>query len=461
MKTIKTTRSDKKFQLEKDKIRATPNLIEQCLSATSLKKILFEHDIQFRDRIFSPMTTLWVFMSQVLEGNCSCRKAVAHFMTTLKKKSCSLATGAYCQARQRLKEGMLRALCLAQGEEVRNLIQPAWLWRRRDVFLIDGTTVSMPDSADNQHHFPATNRQRNPLEFPVVRIVVILCRTTGALLNAAIGPYQGKESGETSLLKTMLPSFKPGDVSVFDRYYAGFFCFCNLMKIGVDCVCRQHHLRIVRRVKKLGKNDFLFLVKRPDRPPAMSIEEYQSYPKEILLRCVQVRVKQKGFRTRKLDVITSLIDKKYLADEIAELYKSRWFVEVDIRSLKSDMGMDVLSCKTADMVRKEIWVYFLAYNLVRMVIMDAAKKHSRKPRSISFKAAMQMLVSFRSKMTETSSKKWSEFYNIILGSLKTQTIGRRPDRFEPRAKKRRPPPNLKYLKESRQEARKKCGKCAS
>jgi len=319
----------------------------------------------------------------------------------------------------------------------------------------------MPDTTDNQLHFPASNREKNLVEFPLARVVVVICKTTGVLINAAIGTYQGKGSGETSLLKDLMSSFKPGDLVVFDRYYAGFFTLARLIVNGIDTVTRQHHLRKATLVKRLGKNDHLFKVKKPQKPKDMSVKEYDSFPEKILLRRIKIVIQQPGFRVKKMELITSLIDETFLTTDVAELYRYRWFVEVDIRSIKSAMGMDILRCKTAEMVRKEIFANFLAYNLVRTVMIDAAKINGDKPRALSFKATLQLIFSFRNQMALCYGLAWSRLYFNILAQLKGQRVGKRPDRYEPRAKKRRPPPNLLYLRAPRHQARKNCLKKAS
>lgn len=459
MNNLKKTRSFREFQSARKDILDNAKVLEQLLSAQRLGDILRVHGVDFRSRLFCPLTTIWIFMTQVLNADHSCRAAVAQFLATLKSKSCSLSTGAYCQARKRLSEAMLHSIFLAQAEQLQSCVPNKWRWKGRNVRLVDGTTVSMPDTEDNKFYFPATNKKKNPIEFPIARVLVIICKATGVLLGGAIGTYQGKGSGETSLLKQLLPIFKIGDISVFDRYYSGFFSFASLMLKGVDCVSRQHQMRKAKLVKRLGKNDHLFKVEKPWRPPEMSKEEYESYPDEILLRRVRVVVTQPGFRTKAMDVITSLIDESFLIEEIAELYKYRWFVEVDLRSIKSVMGMDVLRCQTAEMVRKEILVHFIAYNFVRAVIMDAAQMHDKEPRQLSFKASLQMIFSFRGKMTLASGKEWSNLYVEILKRLKGEIVGDRPNRYEPRLTKRRH--NVKYLTVSRQEARKQCLKqCA-
>lgn len=455
MNSHKKTRSLAKFQSAKEVFLGSPTVFEQFIGASQLKGIVDAYSKDFRNRIFPPLTTLWVFISQILNSDHSCRAAVAKYLATLGDRTCSLSTGAYCQARKRLKEDLLQHLFLAHAEQLQNRIERGWLWKARHVKLVDGSTVSMPDTSDNQKHFPATNRAKNPIEFPIARIVVVICKTTGNLVNAAIGSYQGKGSGETSLLKQLLGSFAIGDICLFDRYYSGFFSLASLLMKEVDVVSRQHHLRKVKSVKRLGKNDHLFYVKRPaEKPTQMSQEEYNAYPAEIRLRRIQVFVHVRGFRTRKMEVITSLLGPDYSAADIAELYRDRWFVELDIRSIKSEMGMEILRCQTAEMIRKEIWAHFLTYNLIRAVIMDAARLHQMPPRQVSFKAALQLVFALRQEMAQVSNSKWLKLYLKILLSLKTQTIGKRPNRYEPRLKKRRP--NDKYLRTTRNQARRKC-----
>lgn len=449
----KKTPSATKIQSAKNKINNDPTILEKISSVSEID-LLSLHCGEFRDRHFSPLTTVWIFLTQILNPDRSCRAAVAHYISTLNKKVCSLATGGYCQARKRLSEDFIKGLVKAQSELLNKQVEEIWLWKKRSVKIVDGTTISMPDSEDNQLHFPATDRRRNPVEFPIARIVAVICKTTGTIVDAAIGTYQGKGSGETSLFKQLYSNFQKGDICVFDRFYSGYFTLAALMGQGTDIVSRKSAVRKITFSKKLGINDYLFSIKRPPKPSNMSDEEYETYEKELHLRFVKVNVSTRGFRTKNIELITSLLDKEHSIKDLAELYRDRWFIETDFRSIKSSMGMDVLRCKSAEMIRKEIWMYFYAYNLVRTIIMDASKVNKKHPREYSFKAALQMLTVFRSDMALASGNSWRKIYFLILEKLKSEKVGNRPDRYEPRLKKRRR--NDKYLCEPRQLARQKC-----
>lgn len=454
MNRFNQTLSGNKFQSAKEDLKKKPKLIEGLLDANLIRSAMKDEQIEFRNRLYSPLTTLWIFLNQVLYGDHSCRAAVAQYLPTLRNKTGSLSTGGYCQARKRLSEKFIRTLLVKQAEHLQKKTPREWLWRKRFVKLVDGSTLSLPDTGRNQKYFPATNRKQNPLEFPILRMVVIICKSTGILLNVAIGSYQGKGSGESSLLRDLFKAFRSGDICVFDRYYSSFFCLASLMQRGVDCVSRQHHLRDLKVSRKLNKKDFIFKVTKPSRSSSLSEKEYSSLPSEITLRLIRVIINKPGFRTKGFEVITSLIDPKISAQDIAELYRDRWFVEMDLRSIKADMGMKVLRCQTPEMIRKEILVYFLAYNLIRSILMDSAFYHRKKPRELSFKAALQVVFFSRIQMTLTSKSEWFKIYLNMITSLKNQSIGNRPNRYEPRLKKRRP--NDKYLTIPRLQARLAC-----
>jgi putative transposase len=409
--------------------------------------------------VYTPSLTLWAFLSQVLhkQEQRSCSAAVARVVVVMVAlgRKISDNTGAYCRARAKLPEVVLQRLTqdLARGCE--ESAPKEWLWCGRPVKFGDGTTLSMPDTKANQEAYPQHGAQAQGLGFPIARMMVVMSFATAMLLTAAIGPYQGKETGETALLRQLFPHFKSGDVFLADRYHCSYFMIALLRELGVDCVVRLHQLRTAdfRRGEHLGKGDHLVKWLRPDKPNWMDQETYDRIPTELTIREVQVQVNQPGFRVENFVVVTTLQDAvKYSRESLAELYRKRWLVELDIRAIKSTMGMDVLRCQTPEMVRREIWTCLLAYNLTRQTMLQTALQSGRSPRSLSFTTALQKITAGYVAILVLDVPTQRNLSDTHLDDLQAHKVGHRPDRVEPRAIKRRPKPQ-KLLTVPRDEAR--------
>jgi hypothetical protein len=291
--------------------------------------------------------------------------------------------------------------------------------------------------------------------FPLARLVVIFCLACGTVLDAALGRYPGKQTGENALLRTLAGSLDEGDVLLADRYCGGWFDLALWSRRGVEVVTRLHQLRRcdLRRGRRLGPNEHVVAWSKPQRPDWMDEATYQSLPEELELREVRARVRQRGFRTKVLVVVTTLLDAAtYPAEDLADLYRLRWHAELDLRSLKVTLGMDVLRCKSPAMVRKEVWAHFLAYNLIRAVRAQAAEECGADPRELSFKGALQALSTFAERLLEADAAAREELYEWLLVTIGAHQVGDRPDRIEPRARKRRPK-DYPHLHRPRHEAR--------
>jgi len=394
--------------------------------------------------VYTSAVTLWAFLSQVLHAKeqRSCVAAVARVIVlcvTLRREPCSDDTGAYCRARARLPLALIQRATYHVADQAEAQVPEAWLWKRRHVHLLDGTTASTPDTASLQAEFPQSSSQKPGLGFPIIRMVVLLSLTTAMIQGMAMGPYAGKETGETALFRQLLGRLKTGDVVLADRYFCSYFMIALLIALGVDVVFRLHHLR--RRTFQRGC-DHVITWLRPQRPKWMDQETYERMPKSIQVREVHVQVSQSGFRVRSLILATSLTNADaYSCDDLAELYHQRWLVELDIRALKITLGMDVLRCKSPDMVTKEIWTCLLAYNLIRQRILQAALLAKLSPRQISFTAAMQKIAASWQAILLCDQERVGTLIEVHLRDLATHRIGDRPDRVEPRAIKRRPKPH--------------------
>jgi hypothetical protein len=263
----------------------------------------------------------------------------------------------------------------------------------------------------------------------------------GTVLDLAIGPYMGKGTGETSLFRTLWNTLAQGDVVLGDRYFASYWDLAMLLAQGVDSVYRQHQLRltVLQRVGRLGRDDWLLRLPKPARPAWMSWTEYDSLPATLEVREIEFEVHVRGFRVKHLTLVTTLLDPWLVsAEELAQLYRDRWHAELDLRNIKVTMQMDILRCKRPDMVRKEIWMHLLAYNLIRTVMAEAGLEHDVAPRDVSFKGALQTLWAYRALVEQARASENAGLYGQLLEAIASHRVGDRPDRFEPRAIKRRP-----------------------
>jgi Transposase DDE domain len=434
---------------------------QEVLTAEHIDRLATEEGVHFGaapGNIYSVAVTLWAFLAQVLSKEKACVAAVARILVlrlALDLPPCAAETSAYCKARAKLPERFLQRLALDVGQQVERAAPTAWRWKGRHVFLADGSTLSMPDTPANQQAYPQPRTQKPGLGFPIMRVVVLLALATAVLTGAAFGPYVGKNQGEPALLRTLLDQLQAGDVLLGDRYYGTYWLVALALARGVDVVFRLHHRRGVdfRRGTRLGRDDHVVVWKKPQRPPWLDEETYAGLPATLTVRELRTQIQQRGCRTKELIVVTTLLEAaQYSKDEITDLYHERWQVELDLRSIKAHLGMDILRCKSPAMVRKEIWAYFLAYNLTRKVMAQAAQEKGVWPRQISLMGAVQTLNEFRGQLLFADANTLVRLAGALFVAVVSHRVGDRPDRCEPRAVKRRPQP-LRYLTKPRPEAR--------
>jgi Transposase DDE domain len=398
------------------------------------------------ERVFSPLVTLCVFLGQVLSPDHSCRAAVARLIAHRVARGqppCSAATGAYCRARQRLPEAFFSAAACAVGRALDDRADPRWLWQGRRVYLFDGTTVTMPDTPENQAAYPQVYNQKPGLGFPIARLGALTSLACGAVVNLGFCRYAGKGQGEVSLLRRLWGVLRPGDVVLADRLTANWATIQMLQERGVELVSRlnkAHRTADFRRGRRLGPDDHVVRWHKPTSIRSLDWKAYRALPESITVREARVRVAQPGFRTKSVVVVTTLLDPRQATkEELAELYRARWHAELDLRSIKSAMQMAELRGKTPEMARKEVWAHVLAYNLIRTVMAQAAATHGAVPRSISFTGAMQTLAAFQPLLALGAAGPADRVrrYRDLLGAIAAHRVGGRPDRYEPRLRKRR------------------------
>lgn len=430
----------------------------QLLPTTLLHELLDQHGLDCRDRIYTPLVTLAMFLSQGHDEDQSLQQAVLRLLAQRRLDdlpACSTDTGAYCRARQRLPEELLAALTRHTGKRLLLDAPARWFWHGRHVKIVDGSTLSMPDTPDNQQHYPQIDAQQPGIGFPILRLVVVFSLAVGSVVDAAVGPYKGKQASESALFRSLHEGIEAGEVVLGDRHFCSFFRIADLQQRGADVVMRMHQHRKVnfRRGVHVGRHDHVVLWKKPKRPEWMDEETYCQYPDTLTIREVRIWLRGKNRRSRILTLATTLLDaQKYDKTALAELYRRRWQAELNLRSLKTVLHLDVLRGKTPEMVRKEIWMHFLAYNLIRTVMAQAARKHERQPWTLSFKATLQTVNAFALPLLYCSKQALPALLATMWQALVEHRVGDRPGRLEPRALKRRAKP-YDLLKKPRAMAR--------
>ena len=420
------------------------NLLTSDALFDQVESLLPDH----RERLYPPTETLSMFLAQAMSADRSCQQivnqnSVQRLMGGL--SASSTYTGGFCRARQRLPLSMIQSLTETVGDWVDQQTPEQWLWRDRRVYIVDGTTVIMPDTEQNQLAYPQQSVQAPGTGFPICRLVGVTCLSSGVLKTAAIGRYQGKGSDEQSLLRSLQDSFSRGDIILADSYYSTWFFIASMQAKGVDIVMEQYGARRrktdFRRGKRLGQRDHIVNYPKPKkRPQWMTHDDFQSMPESIQVRECQTEGKI---------LVTTLTDAKSIPkDALKEFYKRRWNVELDIRNIKTTMGMEMLSCKSPDMIHKEIWVHLLAYNLIRMMMFQSALIADIEPRKLSFKHCLQLWINCRHQLELLDD----EQYCTLLLLIAQQQVGNRPGRIEPRVAKRRPK-QYKSLRQPRHLAR--------
>lgn len=333
------------------------------LSAETIEHALNTIDSAWKDRVYTPLVTLWVFLSQVISADHSCRAAVAKLIAhriANGQSVCSAQTGAYCQARARLPEQFFASVTRDVAQALDSKVKKHWLWKGRRVLMFDGSTISMPDSAANQAEYPQTKQSKPGAGFPIARIGVLASLSSGAILNMGLCAYAGKGTGEVSLLRRLWNVLQTGDVLLGDGLMCNWRNFYELGERGVPVVTRLNKsLRKAdfRRGVRLGKDDHLVRWPKPYIRDVGRAAQ-REMPRYITVREARVYVRQPGFRTKAIIVVTTLLDpEEYSKDDLAELYRARWNQELDLRSIKTTLQMDVVRCKTPELVRKEVWTH--------------------------------------------------------------------------------------------------------
>lgn len=411
----------------------------RLLSREYVLNMLADH--KYRSRVFCPLVTLWGWLSQCLSQDKSLNETVSRILAhrvSIGLPACSASSASYSEARGRFPLVVMEKMAKEIGRTVHDSADGSWNWRGRQVFLADGTGFTMPDTPENQLAYPQVSSRPQGLGFPIMRAVGLISLATGAVVDMAFAKYEGKGTGEASLLRSMLDSMNAGDVLVADKYFPSYFTLAMLLNRGVDLVSVSHHARTVDFTNghSLGPNDHIVEWHKPERPNWMDKATYRDMPDTIAVREFAIEIESRNGSKEQAIIMATLTDPTIPQKELADLYWQRWNCELDLRSIKHSLHMDVLRCKTPDMVRKEVWCHLLAYNLLRGTMVESAKRHDVRPRQLSVKGAMQAVESFTPAMMALDDNK--TVYDAFLATVSAHRVGNRPGRVEPRFKKRRP-----------------------
>ncbi len=438
-----------RVQILVDKYSSSMGLpFQKLLPESFLADALDEEKIKYRQRIFSPIVTIWAFLSQVLDTDKSCHNAVSRIISWLAGAGAEIPSednSAYCQARKRLPEKLIEKLFIEVGNKLESNTTPEQIWCGRHVKVLDGSTVSMPDTIDNPQAYPQPSSQKVGCGFPLAKIMVLFSITTGAAIGIVIDVFK---THDIKLARQLYKYLNPGDIALGDRAFCAYSDIYFLQKQECDAIFRKHQGRSKQLKKglpsnggkRLGSNDSLVIWHKPkSRPKGLSKEEFDSLPPNLLLREVHYYICIPGYRTKQVTLITTLLDAQlYPTLELVKIYELRWDVELDLKHIKTTLGMDILRGKTPAMVRKEIYVYLLAYNLLRTVMWQAVSQKGVNPLRISLQGTRQHLNNFISELKDASPINRKRLYQIMLQLIAHKLVPSRPGRVEPRVRKRRP-----------------------
>lgn len=410
-----------------------------------LKKFHNKFNSSFeRVRIFDPITTLYCFLMQTLL-NGSCKTALAFleaYKHRLNQKPPSKNTAAYSKARKRLDQILMEKIAFYIGQDNLKLTN-RWQWKGRDVKLVDGSTLTMADTKENQQAFPQIRRQQPGLGFPILRLVGIFDLVSGSILNMGLAKYQGKGNGELSIFKKLLRRCSRNDLFVMDCLYGNHVMMDLMLRLKYDFVVKFKREK-GRKLIGLKKSKIIQLKWRKCSN-YLSEEETKEIREKITVRLVHIKVENKGYRTQSIYIATSLLDEnKYTAEDIGELYKKRWGVETDIRNLKVTLEARHLKCKSPDMVLKELWAKVIIYNLIKRLIVISCHvcNTNASPREISF-------IDTKDRYLIMSLVDSARGIVALVERIATEKLKLR-FRWEPRKRKMRVPNNLKFLTTPRQ-----------
>lgn len=432
----------KDFRIVRDKFANDDGLpFGRLLTREYVLGVLESEGHRYRQRVFCPLVTLWAWLSQCPSQDKSLNEAVSRILAhrvSVGLPACSASSASYSVARSRFPLSVMARLAKEIGRKVHDSADESWHWRGRDVYLADGTGLTMPDTEENQLVFPQVKSRPRGLGFPVMRAVALISLSTGAVIDFDFTAHCGKGTGEGHLLRGLAGTLKAGDIIVADRLFPSYITLSSLKQRGIDMVSISHQQRDVDFSEgiQIGDRDHIVEWKRPKYRASMATTELQQLPGTVSVREFVLDIENRDGGREEVIIVSTITDPSIPQQELADLYLKRWHCELDLRSIKQTMHLDVLRSKTPEMVAKEIFCHLLAYNLLRGVMTESAKRNGTTPRHLSLKGTMQAVESFTPAMMAISTG--DVLYDAFLKTVAAHRVGNRPGRLEPRFKKSRP-----------------------
>lgn len=398
-----------------------------------------------RDRCWNLRLTFWTFLWQVAQAGSSCREAIRQAQSLclpLGRRVPPDTTSPYCQARARLPLERLEQIHAGLITDAEAAIAARDLWCGQRVRVVDATIVTLPDTPKNQQAYPQQSTQKPGCGFPLLKLVGLFSLATGLFTAWSTGPWKHHE---LKLFQKLWEFLRAGEVLLGDRGFGGWPMLAQCLHRAIHAVFRAAGTRRLdwRRGQRLSKDQRLVRWPKPKkRSPYLSQKQWAKLPAEITVRLVRIRVQQPGFRTRKLILVTTLLDpEKYPPSALAQLYRRRWNLELSLRHLKTTLQMEQLSGKTPSMIQRELWMHLLVHNLIRRLMFEAARRAEVPLDRVSFAGALATArrtgeALLHARTHRTRAKLMTELYRVIAADL----LPDRPGRWEPRAVKRRPKP---------------------
>lgn len=414
---------------------------QSILPESTLNAILEEEGVGYRNRLYTPIVTIWAMLYQVLCEDKSLKNTVKWLRKWLvvDGQAPSSDTGAYSKARSRLAEGVLNRLVPNSGRALEEQVAEEHLWCGRHVKVFDGSTILMSDTEDNQKEYPQHGNQKKGCGFPIARIVVFFSLVTGAILHECIAP---RKTSETEMSRSLYQYLEPKDVAMADQLHGSYVDLALIQQQQADGMIRKHHARKTdfRTGKKNGIGDHQVEWSKPTRcPKHMSKEEFDALPDTMMVREVSLRLTRKGWRDQYIIVVTTLLDsERYSAQALTELYGCRWHAaEVNLRHVKTTLKMEMINAKTPSMVRKVFRSHLLCYNLLRTIMEQAAPLAEHQRSRLSLQGTRQGFRQILTHLCLAQPQQQERLYDDLLNETATDRLPDRPNRHEPRVRKQR------------------------
>ncbi len=434
---------------ERVRVNAAPSIhqFEALFTRWIAQHLLASRDdgAHSRKRCWPLRLVFWTFLWQVAQAGASCREAIRQAQSLCQRygdEIPSIENSPYCQARGNLPIETLEDIHRAIVREAGLASAPKDLWLGHRVHVVDGTTVTMPDTSENQAVYPQQSVQKPGCGFPIMRIVALFSLATGMLSAWATGNWYQSEIG---LLQNLWECFQPGDILLGDRFFSGWAILAQCVDLRINGVFRVHGARKVdmRRGQRIGHGERIVKWEKPKvRPTYLSAEQWAQFPAELSVRIARCRMNVRGFRSQEIFLVTTLLDpKKYPASELGALYRRRWEMELTLRNIKTTLQMDQLSCKNPNNIERELRMHFLMHNLVRRLMLEAARQRNVSLSRVSFAGALSAARRYAEAMLQATTKRLRrELFEEMIRILAEDKVPFRPGRREPRAVKRRPKP---------------------